>query len=333
MKRKGFTLVELLVVIAIIGILAGLLLPAVQAAREAARRMQCGSNMRQLGIAVHNYADSFRRMPASSRGYGGCVGNAVNGQVKNAHGLVSLLPFIELQNLHVRFNHNQAYSINAGFQRATGTVIGDPATNGNAALATTVVGAFLCPSDNNPAIGRLAGDAYGPAPGFVGAATNYDFIVSAWSEFGTCNSFVSLSSATKRMFGGDMNTRMAEVTDGLSNTFMMGETTKAHVNGAGFAWAYRAWVMVGIDPHADATNGGINVWHQPWIHPTWQNPPYVPVRGHARSWWVPASSLHAGGCHFVMGDASVQFVAETIEMQTLDRLSAMGDGQVVALPD
>lgn len=334
MKRKGFTLVELLVVIAIIGVLVGLLLPAVQSAREAARRMQCSNNMKQIGLAVHNYADSFRRLPASSRGYGGCVGNAVNGQIKNANGLVALLPYIELQNLYDLFNHNEAYSINPGApQRATGTVVGDPATNGNAALASTVVETFLCPSDNNPAVGRLNGIHYGPAPGFTGAATNYDFIVTAGSEFGTCNSYASFSGPTKRMFGGDHNSRMADVIDGLSNTFMMGETTKFHVNGAAFAWAYRGWVMTGIDPHHNATNGGINVWHQPWIHPTWQSPPFVPVRGRARSWWVPAASLHPGGCHFVMGDASVQFVSQSIEMEILSRLSAMADGQVVALPN
>jgi len=331
MKRKGFTLVELLVVIAIIGVMVGLLLPAVQAAREAARRMQCSNNMKQLGLAVHNYADSFRRMPASSLGYGGCVGTPRNGEIKNANGLVGLLPYIELQNLFDRFNHNQAYAI--GFNRATGTVVGDPAVNGNAVVAGTIVEAFLCPSDNNPAVGRLAGVHYGPAPGFVGAATNYDFIVTAGTEFGACNSYATSTGPTKRMFGGDFNTRMADVIDGLSNTFMMGETTKFHTNGAAFAWAYRGWVMTGIDPHHSAVNGGINIWHQPWIDPSWQNPPYIPVRGRARSWWVPAASLHPGGCHFTMGDGSVQFVSQTIEMLMLDRLSAMGDGQVVALPN
>lgn len=334
MKRNGFTLVELLVVIAIIGVLVGLLLPAVQSAREAARRMQCSNNMKQIGLAIHNYVDSFKRLPASSRGYGGCVGNVVNGEIKNANGLVSLLPYMEMQNLYEQFNHSEAYSINPGDpQRATGTVVGDPATNGNAALASTIVETFICPSDNNPAIGRLSGIHYGPAPGVVGAATNYDFIVSAGSEFSTCNSYATLNGLTKRMFGGDVNTRLAEVLDGLSNTFMLGETTKYHVNGAAFAWAYRGWVMTGIDPHYTATEGGINVWHQPWVHPTWQNPPFQPVRGRARSWWVSAASLHPGGCHFVMGDGSVQFVSETLEMQLLQRLSAMADGQVAALPN
>ncbi|QDS90909.1 Type II secretion system protein G precursor [Rosistilla ulvae] len=332
-RRNGFTLVELLVVIAIIGILVGLLLPAVQAAREAARRMQCSNNMKQLGLALHNYVDTYQKFPASARGYGGCVGNAVNGEIKNANGLVALLPYIELQNVYDQFNHDEAFSVNpGGYQRATGTVVGDPITNGNAALAELELDVFLCPSDPNPAKGRLVGSAYGPGGSFSGAATNYDFIVKCGTEFGTCNSYATTASNEKRMFGGDVNTRMAEATDGLSNTFMMGETTKYLSNGAAFAWSYRAWVMTGIDPHYTTANGGINVWHQPWVAPTWQNPPYIPQRGRPRSWWVPAASLHPGGCHFVMGDASVQFINETIDKPTLLNLTVMADGQVVTLP-
>ncbi len=332
-RPRGFTLVELLVVIAIIGVLVGLLLPAVQAAREAARRMQCSNNMKQIGLALHNYADAHRKFPASSRGYGGCVGNAVNGEIKNANGLVALLPFIEQQNVYEQFNLDQAFSVNAGGQRATGTVVGDPVTNGNAALASLVMPSFNCPSDNNPAIGALNGIHYGAAPGFTGAATNYDFIADVSREFSTCNSYASAATATKRMFGGDVNTRMAQVIDGLSNTFMVGETTKKWGNGAASAWSYRGWVMNGIDPYRGGRNGGINVWHQPWIHPTWQSPPFVPVRGQPRSWWCAAASLHPGGCHFVMGDGSVQFITESIDTPTLKHLTLMSDGQVVTLPN
>ncbi|QDV71359.1 Type II secretion system protein G precursor [Rosistilla carotiformis] len=331
-KRRAFTLVELLVVIAIIGILVGLLLPAVQAAREAARRMQCSNNMKQLGLALHNYVDTYQKFPASARGFGGCAGNAVNGEIKNANGLVALLPYIELQNVYDQFNHDEAYAICSSGQRATGTLVGDPVANGNAALAELELDVFVCPSDSNPVKGRLVGGHYGPGPGLSGAATNYDFIVTCGTEYSTCNSYATTSSATKRMFGGDVNTRMAEVTDGLSNTFMVGETTKYHVNGAAFAWSYRGHVMTGIDPHYTATNGGINVWHQPWVHPTWQNPPYIPIRSRARSWWVASASLHPGGCHFVMGDASVQFINETIDKPTLLNLTVMADGQVVKLP-
>lgn len=324
---------ELLVVIAIIGVLIALLLPAVQQAREAARRMHCSNNLKQLGLALHNYVDTYGKLPASSRNYGGCVGTPVDGEIKNANGIVALLPFMEQQNLYDQFNHKEAYSVstNTAYQRASGTTVGDPVTNGNAALASTVVEALLCPSDNNPAVGRLAGSAYGPGGSYQGAATNYDFIVNCSVEFGTCNGYKS--SSAKRMFGADVNTSFADVIDGLSNTFMMGETTKYHVNGAAFAWSYRAWVMTGIDTYYNnGIYGGINVWHQPAVHPTWQSPPFVPIRGRARSWWVPAASLHPGGAHFVMGDGSVHFVAETIDKTSLYRLTVMADGEVVALP-
>ncbi|EAQ81755.1 DUF1559 domain-containing protein [Blastopirellula marina] len=332
-NQKGFTLVELLVVIAIIGVLIALLLPAVQQAREAARRMHCSNNLKQLGLALHNYVDTHGKLPASSSGYGGCVGDAVNGEIKNANGLVALLPYVEQQNLYDQFNHKEAYSISSSHQKATGTIVGDPLTNGNAALAGTELQAFNCPSDNNPTKGRLVGGAYGPGGSFSGAATNYDFVVYCSLEYSTCNSYVTQSSTSKRMFGADHNTKLADVVDGLSNTFMMGETTKYHVNGGAFAWSYRSWVMTGVDPYYNGTNGGINIWHQPQVdHPAWQSPPFVPIRGRARSWWCATASLHPGGCHVVMGDGSVQFIPETIDKATLFNLTAMADGNVAKLP-
>ena len=328
-KRRAFTLVELLVVIAIIGILIALLLPAVQAAREAARRSHCANNMKQIGLALHNYFDSYKAFPAAGRGYGMCTGTPVNGEVKNSNGLVAILPYMEQQPLYDQFNHEEAYSDSN--IRSGGTVVGDPATNGNAALSEQVLQAFICPSDNNgPKDRTLVGIHYGPARGFTGAATNYDFITSAWTDFSNCNSY--MTSTNKRMFGEESATRMAEVTDGLTNTFMLGETTKYHVNGRAFAWAYRAWVMTGVDPYPSARDAGINLWHMPWVHPTWASPPYTPVSGRTRTWWSAAASLHPGGCQFALGDGSVRFVSETIQKSMLNNLARMADGQVVAVP-
>lgn len=337
--RRGFTLVELLVVIAIIGILVGLLLPAVQAAREAARRMQCSNNLKQLALALHNYESTFKRYPAAGRGYGMPTNAPRNNIIMNSNGLVSLLPFLEQTNLFNRFNHTQAFSVhkNPSPGSNTGVVMGDPRTNGNAELAQTELPLFLCPSDNNPTKGRLRGEPhYGPGNPYEGAATNYDFIVHA-GDFSNQDNWHtgSGSGLHRRMFGQHSDTTPGMVTDGLSNTFAFGETTKYHVNGAAFAWAYRGWVMVGIDPYGQntgATSGGINVWHQPWIHPTWQSPPFVPVVGRARSWWCAAASLHPGGAHFAMGDGSVTFISQTADMApngVIHNLTRMGDGQVV----
>ncbi len=329
-RRTAFTLVELLVVIAIIGILVALLLPAVQSAREAARRMQCSNNMKQIALAVHNYHDTYRSLPAAGRGYGMCNGTPANGEVKNSNGLVGILPFLEQQSLYDKFNHSEAYS--ASNIRSAGTVVGDPTTNGNADLSQTVLSVFLCPSDNNgPKTRTLVGVHYGPAPGFTGAATNYDFITSAFTDFSNCNSYAN-SGIDKRMFGEESANRFAAVTDGLTNTFMLGETTKWHENGRSFAWAYRGWVMTGVDPYPSASDAGINLWHMPWVHPTWQSPPYSPQRGRTRTWWSAAASLHPGGCQFALGDGSVRFVSDTIQKSMLNNLSRMSDGEVVDLP-
>jgi prepilin-type N-terminal cleavage/methylation domain-containing protein len=328
--RAGFTLVELLVVIAIIGVLVSLLLPAVQAAREAARRMQCQNNMKQLGLALHNHEATFKRYPAAGRGYDWC-GGAGDVDAYNSHGFVRLLPFMEQQNLYDQFNHFEAYSFapNAAAGRNSNAVlVGDPNTNGNALLAGTIVANFVCPSDNTRPLDRLVGGHYGPGNGFRGAATNYDFITSQ-NDFVTCNYWRN-AGVIRRMFGENSDTTPGDVIDGMSNTLAIGETTKWHVNGSAFAWAYRAWVMTGVDPAGG--NPGINLWHLPLVHPTWESPPYTPIRGRTRTWWSAAASLHPGGCNFTIGDGSVNFISETIDVILLENLARMGSGQVSSLP-
>src|SRR5438045_2504618 len=160
-RRSGFTLIELLVVIAIIAILIGLLLPAVQKVREAANRMKCSNNLKQLGLACHNYADTNGRFPsarvatASSQGSTPATYRS-DPIMYNRHGLVLLLPFIEQNNLYQQFKINSA---NGNFNSASigqagpnnGSVMApDAVASGNAALSATVVSTFLCPSDNGP---------------------------------------------------------------------------------------------------------------------------------------------------------------------------------------
>jgi prepilin-type N-terminal cleavage/methylation domain-containing protein/prepilin-type processing-associated H-X9-DG protein len=335
-QRHGFTLVELLVVIAIIGILIALLLPAVQAAREAARRSQCSNNLKQLALGLHNYESTYKRFPSAGKSYGWCGPSPSTGfpgdpAVMNSNGLVELLPYIEQQALYEQFNHKMAFSThNARNSVPPATDPANPAATQNYTAMRTIVSAFICPSDGTHSNDRLCtGSNYGPtSSGTAGTSTNYDFVTSS-SDYYSCNYWKN-SGSNQRMFGENSTTTPANVLDGLSNTFMMGETTKWHVNGVAFAWAYRAHVMPGIDP-SHATDGGINRWHLPHVSATWQNPPYTPVVGRIRTWWSAAGSLHPGGCQFAMGDGSVRFVREQTSIPVMGRMARMRDGQVASL--
>jgi prepilin-type processing-associated H-X9-DG protein len=298
--------------------------------------------MKQIGLALHNYESAYGRFPPAGTGYSWCY-SAPNGpgdrQIYNSNGLVLLLPYLEQENLFRRFNLKEASArtgTNPGspwqnYNATIASVVGDPTTNGNGAAAATVVSAFICPSDNNPPLGRLRGIHYGPGgagSSLQGAATDYDFITND-RDFSRCNNWKT-SGAKARMFGENSTTRIADVLDGLSNTLMVGETTMYHVNGAAFAWAYRTWVMTGVDP--GTSDPGINLWHMPWVHPTWQSPPYTPVVGRIRTWWAAAGSLHPGGCNFTFGDGSVRFLSERTDATTLEHLCTMAGGEVVTLP-
>ena len=203
LKRNAFTLVELLVVIAIIGILVGLLLPAVQAAREAARRMQCGNNMHQIGLALHNYESANKRLPTF---IGINSGNAGNFSI-----LASMLPFMEQTNLLNQIDYTVSLQVGC----CPGTIRPQFVN-----VAKTVVSSFRCPSDNGPDVFEVK-TLSGSGPIDLYAGNNY--------HINTGTSVGTLYDTRLRSDGlawTNSKIRFASITDGLSNTAAFSESLR-----------------------------------------------------------------------------------------------------------
>src|SRR5262245_11351355 len=206
--RRGFTLFELLVVIAIIGVLVALLLPAVQAAREAGRRSQCANNLRQIGLALHTYHDSLRRFPPSYLTVPG--GNAVMGPPSDAGdtgpgwtGLMLILPQIEQGSLYESFDVNVPCWASK-----------------NAAGAKQIVSSYLCPAASNRTPTYAVQDENGKT------LTNFsrsNYVAHAGREDVWEETAADLSNLADGSFYRNSRTRTADVTDGLSNTIFFGE--------------------------------------------------------------------------------------------------------------
>ncbi len=324
LPRAAFTLVELLVVIAIIGVLVALLLPAVQAAREAARRMRCGNNLKQLALGVHNYHDTNVKLPASAYGIKACnpgAGQTPDPLPLGVTGWVGALPFYEQGNIAARYNFTQAAahatSTSAG---NTNPIPGDAVTSGNGQLFTQKLMVFICPSDPNDPFQPADSQFYSikVGSGLRGARINYDFSTNCSI---VCNFWKSLRPELRNMFGENSTTRLADVTDGTSNTIMLGETTLDVVNGNGNTWGYRGWVMNGVDASCTQQNGrGINIWDRGPARPQ-------RIPGQLGSWsWV--GSNHPSGAMIALGDGSVRFISQTTDFTLLTRLSRIADGEV-----
>ncbi|EMI22051.1 secreted protein containing DUF1559 [Rhodopirellula maiorica SM1] len=233
-KKHGFTLVELLVVIAIIGVLVGLLLPAVQAAREAARRMSCSNNFKQLGLAVHNYHAAYNKLPMHGTGTQTASGNNDWDNINTANNyrlsiLVGLTPFIEQQAIWEQISNPLD---NGGGTPAVWPAMG-PTPDRIAYLPwATELPALRCPSDPGTGLPALGRTNYGACLGdsAVGSRDSYLNITTiasgaSYPYSGTTGTASTANAAYRGAFVPGRQTAFRDILDGLANTMIMGELT------------------------------------------------------------------------------------------------------------
>lgn len=303
-SRAGFTLVELLVVIAIIGILVALLLPAVQAAREAARRMQCSNNLKQLSLACLNYHDRYKRFPPNHIFSGPTPAQSRNFEGWSWH--VMILPDMEQQPLFDLLSPND-YSLRDTLANL------NPLLPNPIPTLQTHIPSMSCPSDSNvnhPLTHRQRhfengdGTRAGGHGRWNPAATNY-----MSSRGMRNNNQTNVFNDTHGMFMGVLSITIADVQDGLTNTFMLGERDTINCRGG-------TWIGV-RNPRGNRTRG---FYYNTANCRVLLNAPDPPFRWNSRSGCSEGfSSLHPQGANFAMGDGSVRFIKETIEVRPCSR--------------
>jgi prepilin-type N-terminal cleavage/methylation domain-containing protein len=321
LKRSGFTLVELLVVIAIIGILVGLLLPAVQAAREAARRMQCSNNLKQIGLAIHNYESATKRIPS------GCA-TGVTLLINNTSPHVALLPYLEQNALYALYN----FGLRVDY------------TTQPLAVRPTVP-AFVCPSaqprvgfshsgqtDYAQSLGSNASCIVRSGPFFRNSSTKFGDVSDGLSNTAlfseirkgplasdTAQSMASFAATSLDVFATATNVSSWPVADKAAYNATVCNVPTAQ------AWQTRGLTYYNgftnstfythtLGPNSRfrdcagvVTEGGIPVWH-----------------GH-----LAARSFHTGGVNLVRGDGSVSFISDSVDLVGYNALGTMSGGEVV----
>ena len=330
--QRGFTLIELLVVITIIGILISLLLPAVQAAREAARRLQCCNQVKQIGLALHNYAAIHGVFPP------GCIvstlaagsnpaffdtwaeasSTAVNANKHGTSWILHILPYIEQENVYRRWDFKKSVL-------------------GNQAVATLDIGGLYCPTRRGGVrpgdqasmfLGWTSGGAdyggcYGRYDGWINNDDEHHRFCDPTTSTG---SGVANDSPAKRagVFGPNGNTGFRAIRDGASNTILVGEMQRLRPDAGASGAArynrtsYDGWALGGVATLFTTCAA---------------DPSHTQPGGMNNNFFESPGSDHPGGAHFGLADGSVRLLTENIDSNLFAMLGSMADGQTAQVPE
>ncbi|MFO0877533.1 MAG: DUF1559 domain-containing protein [Gemmataceae bacterium] len=322
-SRRAFTLIELLVVIAIIAILIGLLLPAVQKVREAAARMQCSNNLKQMGLALHNYEGVYGYFPPALVNSGRWNGNTATlsyypsdgaWYVYNHSGFVFLLPFIEQENLFKQYDFTGPACLSSPYGQPY-RVAAVPANN--VTVQSQKMKTYSCPSDRDPEIVVDATAGFYHRPNT--ARSNYLFSAGGYTDY---DSPLAMNNAAAGAFGHNSKTKIADIQDGTSSTIAIGESVqRKEGTSTSFGPYWGSGTHTAVTGYTPSSSALFNI-NARYTSTCTLGPRCVYA-------WV-YSSFHSGGANFVMCDGSVRFIAESIAYPTFYALNTKAAGETIS---
>jgi prepilin-type N-terminal cleavage/methylation domain-containing protein/prepilin-type processing-associated H-X9-DG protein len=304
--RHGFTLVELLVVVAIIGILVALLLPAVQYAREAARRTECSNNLHQLALAAHTYHDALRVLPSGMLNWLTPPGQQNPPKFRSVSLFALMLPQLDNGPLAAQWNYN------------------DPRQNVTSGRTAVVLPTLICPSDNLPS--TKVGTVF---PMFNRAGDR--FALTSYGGIGGTRSYHPNRATLDGIFFINSDTSMGTISDGVSQTLMFGERLHKDFdydlnagNRSKMSWGWGYWSPTsGLPGVGDVTLGTL-------VSINYRHPPGITVTDALEDARVTAmGSNHSQGANCAMADGSVKFVSQSIVLTALQRMGTKSANDVV----
>ena len=325
-QRCGFTLIELLVVIAIIAILIGLLLPAVQKVREAAARMSCSNNMKQIGLGLHNHHDAVGTLPPGGTYFDVCCTPPTY-----TNWAIELLPYVEQASLYAQYRQNE---LNVS---TNNNLVGQKRVKAYECASDRMVGQLEVPA-SGPSTAQWMHGSYRAVSGKANMAVGHGawdgFEPGLWPNGVMDRSYRSLLHATSASYNGVPASTVAGIavlggaerfsgaTDGLSNTLMVGEYTTHTTTNRGTFWAYT---------YASYNQSSIGVESR-LFGKDYATCAAAPGLYGDQMCKRAFNSSHTNGANFVLGDGSVRFISYSVATNLLENMATMAGGEAAVLP-